>query len=291
MNASRFDIVVLDGGPAGCAAARNLSELGFSVAIISQTRAASMWEGLSRRTLEQLEGMRFKQTIDNLGSAVRRQANWNGLSSSQNTEWVVERRRFDAVLRQETNSMGVAVIPGLVRKTIWNGDSWSVLVCSREVKKYEFYCKYIIEARGRRAPTVQKGITQGSVTTALRSFWLHHGNVCAMTGVTSFADGWVWYAAGSSGRATLQLIVSGEKGGIPGAQVLGSHYDIEMGLLRRFTNFLCCCIRSGIGDIVGIVNAMSVPMVMLLSITITAPATKTRDVVTTTSKPGTLPVT
>ena len=64
MNTSHFDIVVLGGGPAGCAAARGLSELGFSVAIISQTRAASMWEGLSRRTLEQLEGIGFKQTID-----------------------------------------------------------------------------------------------------------------------------------------------------------------------------------------------------------------------------------
>lgn len=245
MSTSRFDIVVLGGGPAGCAAARHLSVLGFSVAIISQARAASMWEGLSRRTLEQLDELGFKQTLENIGPAVRRQANWNGLSSSENTEWVVERRHFDAILRHETDTLGVAVIPGLVRKTAWNGDSWSVLVHSREAKRCEFFCKFIIEARGRRAPAVQQGMTQGPATTALRSYWLHHGNECAMTGAASFADGWAWYAAGNDRRATLQLMVSGEKGGIPGSQALGSHYDRVVRSIPEVRRWLAGAARYG----------------------------------------------
>ena len=241
MNTSHFDIVVLGGRTSGLCCCPGLVGTGvFGGNYFTNEGGVHVGGSFTSYT-----GTIVKQTIDNLGSVVRRQANWNGLSSTQNTEWVVERRRFDAVLRQETNTMGVAVIPGLVRKTMWNGDSWSVLVCSQEVKKYEFYCKFIIEARGRRAPTAPKGLTQGPVTTALRSYWLHHGNVCAMTGVTSFADGWAWYAAGNSGRATLQLIVSGEKGGIPGSQVLGSHYDKVVRAIPEARQWLAGATRYG----------------------------------------------
>ena len=245
MTTSHFDIIVLGGGPAGCAVARGLSELGFSVAIISQSRAASVWEGLSRRTLELLRDLGFAQTLAGLGPEVRREANWNGLTSSLNTEWVVERKRFDAALRNEANALGVAVINGLVRHTGWNGASWTVVAQSREVKIQEFYCKFIIDARGRRAPTAQKGSTRGPATTALRAYWQHTGTVGAMTGVASFPDGWAWYAAGHGGRATLQLIVSGEQGSVPGSRVLGSHYDRVVRNLPEAGRWLAGATRYG----------------------------------------------
>ncbi len=245
MTTSHFDIIVLGGGPAGCAVARGLSELGFSVAIISQSRAASVWEGLSRRTLELLRDLGFAQTLAGLGPEVSREANWNGLTSSLNTEWVVERKRFDAALRNEANALGVAVINGLVRHTGWNGASWTVAAQSREVKKQEFYCKFIIDARGRRAPTAQKGSVRGPATTALRAYWQHTGTVGAMTGVASFSDGWAWYAAGHGGRATLQLIVSGEQGSVPGSRVLGSHYDRVVRNLPEAGRWLAGATRYG----------------------------------------------
>ena len=225
MNTLQFDIIVLGGGPAGSAAARWLSEMGFSVAMISQSRAASVWEGLSRRTLDLLQDMGFEQSLAGLGPEVRREANWNGLTSSRNTEWVVERKHFDAALRNEANALGVAVINGLVLKTVWNGALWTVVVKSREVKKQELYCKFVIDARGRRAPIAQNSSIRGPATTALRAYWMHPSNIYAITGVASFTDGWAWYAASHSGRATLQLIVSGEKGSLPGSKALDSYYD------------------------------------------------------------------
>lgn len=123
-----FDVVVAGGGPAGTAAAQELSRAGWHVAVAQRTRRplpprAETLPGAARPVLERLgvadavENGRHPRVVSRRscwGSEVPRER--PALLDPYGEGWYVDRTRFDAVLRAAAEAAGANWIDGSVQE-------------------------------------------------------------------------------------------------------------------------------------------------------------------------------
>ena len=121
-----MDILVIGGGPAGCTAAMGLVGLGHRVRLITRRRRPAT-EGLSERVLQALHTGGCSRALAAIGSAVRREASWNGDTTAANREWVVARDRFDAALLEDALAAGVEAVADHVTRIERHDGSWGNL--------------------------------------------------------------------------------------------------------------------------------------------------------------------
>ena len=126
MTNTRFDIVVLGTGPAGSAAARGLASLGYAVLCLGQVRSPETVEGISERVVKALQHQGFTRALRVLSEPIPRQVLWNGAASAANTEYLVDRQRFDAALIEDLQQHGVTVAQDWVSSATNEGDAWQV---------------------------------------------------------------------------------------------------------------------------------------------------------------------
>ncbi|MCP4330221.1 MAG: FAD-dependent oxidoreductase [Alphaproteobacteria bacterium] len=225
-----FDIAVLGAGPAGCLTALLLRERGYDVAILSTPRARLTVEGLSDRVIEFLSTYECRNALAAVGPRVERLPIWNGESAARNRESVTERKAFDAGLLSDASARGVTAIAGRVgRIDMSDGDTVIGYRHSGGIAR-RLRCRFVVEARGRRAPHPHGRAQRGPETTAL---------IRKMTGipprpetiVAALADGWVWYVSTGDGIGYLQFFLDGSAGALPKRPGLDAFFDARVAAL------------------------------------------------------------
>ena len=208
-------IVILGAGPAGSAVALGLRRLGYAVTLVSEWRRFAALEGVSMRVLEAMRGAGLHQALADATLPSQRQVHWNGQQHAQNVEFLLDRPTFDRGLREDLRAAGVTLIEGRVLGVQSSSDGHQVQIEGREVLTADF----LVEARGRQAPALGKGL-RGPETVSLLNRWQGTPGITA-SAVESLEDGWAWMARRDDGQCYWQWTVDVASVGLPGkAQLL-----------------------------------------------------------------------
>ena len=208
-------VVVLGAGPAGAAVALGLRRLGYAVTLVSEWRRFAALEGVSIRVLEALRAAGLHQALADATLPSQRQVNWNGQQHAQNIEYLLDRPSFDRGLREDLHAAGVVLIEGRVLGVQLSTSGHQVQIEGHEVLTADF----LVEARGRQAPALGKGL-RGPETVSLLNRWQGAPGHTA-SAVESLADGWAWMARRADGQCYWQWTVDVASAGLPGkAQLL-----------------------------------------------------------------------
>jgi len=208
-------IVVLGAGPAGAAVALGLRRLGYAVALISEWRRFAALEGVSVRVLEALRSAGLNQALADAALPSQRQVSWNGQQHAQNIEFLLDRPGFDRGLREDLRLAGVDLIEGRVLTVQTSTAGHRIEIEGHEALNADF----LVEARGRQAPALGKGL-RGPETVSLLNRWQGPPGDTA-SAVESLEDGWAWMARRADGQCYWQWTVDVASADLPGkAQLL-----------------------------------------------------------------------
>jgi flavin-dependent dehydrogenase len=207
-------IVVLGAGPAGAAVALGLRRLGYAVTLVSEWRRFAALEGVSVRVLDALRGAGLHHALAEAALPSQRQVSWNGQHHAQNIEFLLDRPTFDRGLREDLRAAGVSLIEGRVLGVQSSRSGHQVQIEGRDVLSAEF----LVEARGRQAPALGKGL-RGPETVSLLNRWQGTPGQTA-SAVESLEDGWAWMARRADGQCYWQWTVDVASAGLPGKAML-----------------------------------------------------------------------
>lgn len=204
------NIVILGAGPAGAAVALGLRRLGHDVTLISEWRRFAALEGVSIRVLEALRNAGLHQALADAALPSRRQVAWNGEQHAQNTEYLLDRPRFDRGLREDLRSAGVDVLEGRVLTVHSSASGHRIEIDGRP----PLTAGFLVEARGRQAPAIGKG-RRGPETVSLLNRWQGTPGVTA-SAVESLENGWAWMARRDDGQCYWQWTLDVASAELPG---------------------------------------------------------------------------
>ncbi|WP_353741327.1 tryptophan 7-halogenase [Pseudomonas fluorescens] len=208
------EIVILGAGPAGAAVALGLRRLGHGVTLISEWRRFAAFEGVSVRVLEALRGAGLHQALAQATLPSQRQVSWNGQHHAQNIEYLLDRPLFDRGLREDLRLAGVELIEGRVLTVQSSANGHRIEIDGRE----PLFAPFLVEARGRQAPAIGKGL-RGPETVSLLNRWQGSPGSTA-SAVESLEDGWAWMARRADGQCYWQWTVDVASAGLPGKAML-----------------------------------------------------------------------
>jgi len=175
-------VVVIGGGPAGCAVARRLALGGIRVTqFVAGTIAGR--EGLSRRTLELLREDGFDEVTRVLTGPVPRGGHWGDGRSVAGEEWLVDRERLAVAMRAATVAAGATVHDDLVEDI--TGDYPEFKVRTRSGSEVSATC--VVDARGRRGPE-----QHGPTLLALGQGFRAATPLPPATAIHPLSWGWCW---------------------------------------------------------------------------------------------------
>lgn len=198
------EILILGGGPSGAAVALGLQKLGYQqITVVTEARPFKAMEGISERVVEGLRGAGFKHALDHLPEPSARFVTWNGDSNQANTERLIDRVAFDNALMVDLAMQGIHVIQGRVEsvRSADFGHEVSVESCGQVML---LNADFLVEARGRAAPSAKLKRMRGAETISLLQYW-QGAEQERCSAVESFENGWAWLAADEKGRRYLQL--------------------------------------------------------------------------------------
>ena len=216
MTNTHYDILVLGTGPAGALPPRGLASLGYHVLCLGQVRSPETVEGISERVVNALEHQNFTQALRVLSEPIPRQVLWNGAASAANTEYLVDRQRFDAALMEDLQQHGVTVAQDWVSSATDVGDAWQVTTQTGK----RFSGQFLIEARGRRASSDAPCLRRGPETVAMGVKWTIPSAEIRPAGVMAFShsNGWGWVVQDGRGMAFTQLSMAAERAAVKASQ-------------------------------------------------------------------------
>lgn len=209
-------VLVLGAGPAGGAVALGLRRLGYAVTVIAQPRPFAAVEGISERVVAGLQAAGFSAALRAIAEPSARNAHWNGASNSANTEQLVDRQQLDAGIWQDLQQAGVRCISARVTGIKHSADQVSVQFAptSLSTPPGELSGCFLVEARGRQAPSAGLSRLRGPQTVSLLQYW--QGPAAApQSAAVSFNDGWAWLAMTAQGRRYLQLTLDVASADLP----------------------------------------------------------------------------
>lgn len=239
-----FDVVVLGGGPAGLFAALRLTDAGWNVAVVTQSRRGSI-EGFSPRVAVAIEKAGCTRSLDVLGRPVERLVFWGDRPSTANHEYIIDRARFDDALACDARNAGVSVMPGRVVETLRDEHKWSVTFVESGAAPRTVSAKFLVEARGR-AYRKRYGTThRGPATVALSRVWRTRRANGAFSAVSTFPNGWGWFATTGNGTALLSLMIAGHRGSVPGRGTLDHFYSALVRELKEAKTWLADAVPIG----------------------------------------------
>lgn len=198
------EILILGGGPSGAAVALGLQKLGYKqITVVTESRPFKAMEGISERVVEGLRGGGFKHALEHLPEPSARFVTWNGESNQANTERLIDRVAFDNALMVDLAMQGIHVIQGRIEsvRSAEFGHEVSVESCGQTTF---LSADFLVEARGRAAPSAKLKRLRGAETVSLLQYW-QGAEQERSSAVQSFENGWAWFAADGKGRRYLQL--------------------------------------------------------------------------------------
>jgi flavin-dependent dehydrogenase len=221
----RHDVLVLGAGPAGVVAARGLRAAGYGVAVVGAPRPYDAFEGLSERAVEGLRAAGCRAALERLGPEVRRIAVWNGETSDANRETLVDRAAFDAGLRRDAAAAGATILDARVRTLEATAEGWRVVVQRGRDEPFALEAGFLVEARGRAAPSGGAGGRRGPAATVLIRRWRLPPGGRPRSALAAFESGWCWFADLGTGEVLLQILVASDPGDLPARPDLAAFYD------------------------------------------------------------------
>ena len=199
-------ILIVGGGPAGTVLAGRLARQGHAVTLVGAPRAAA-WEGLSPRVVEALRRAGCAHAAEAAGVPARRLAHWNGATSEHNEEYVLARAAFDAALKRDAQDAGVTVVAASVARLGKDGPLWAACDAGGSVLGSG---RFLVEARGRRAPAAGRVVAGGPRTVAVVRSYRGAPPERPVSAAASFPDGWAWMAAFPDGTRVVQFLLSAD---------------------------------------------------------------------------------
>lgn len=230
-------ILVFGGGPAGAAVAIGLVRLGYRVTVIAKPRPFDAVEGISDRVVEGLRGAGFSLALNEIAEPSPRHATWGGQTVAANTEHLIWRNRFDKALLLDLKRHGAEVIEGRVRNHARYGSQYTVAVELEIGNTTNLPGDFIVDARGRAAPSAHVTRRKGPQTVSLLQPW-QGPTIHPCSAVESFADGWAWMATQSDGRRYLQLTLDATSSRLPARKHLNQWFKQELGSLQKASPFI-----------------------------------------------------
>jgi len=212
--ASVIDVAVLGAGPAGAAVALALTRLGHRVVVAAWPRGFSACEGISERVLAGLANAGFARALEDLPVPSPRAVSWNGSYHSANTERLLLRRDFDSALLRDLDAAGVEV--RRVRGEVLHQGADDVELGLRDSsgRRSVLRARLVVDARGRAAPRAAGARVRGPETVSLLQRW-EGPPAGPESAVTSFHDGWAWFARTAVGETFTQITLSADDRAIP----------------------------------------------------------------------------
>lgn len=213
------DALILGGGPSGGTVALGLRRLGYSVTVVTQARPFEALEGISERVVAGLRGAGFHHALSAIPEPTSRQALWNGEHTQANTERLIHRPTLDRGILLDLEDSGVQVIPGHVGRVAKSPQGYQVDIQSGTDHR-RLTAGFLVEARGRRAPSQGRSRMRGAETVALLQVW-QGPPLSPASAVESFAQGWAWMAASEGGQRYLQTTLDAAQPTLPAREQLG----------------------------------------------------------------------
>lgn len=218
------DVIVAGAGPAGVLTAILLARRGHSVVLLAAGRARPRIEGLSQRVLDTLRAHGLSEAAATVGPEVERFVAWNGERSARNREHITDRIAFDTALLRDAEREGVRVLP-VQRLTLDRAtEGPAARVTASDGGTRVLMGRFLVEARGRSAPSARIRDVRGPATTALVRR-IEGGPSHRCTAVESFAEGWAWFVCDGD-TAFLQIFVD-SSGGLPKQGALRDFFDAQ----------------------------------------------------------------
>ncbi len=213
-------IAVLGAGPAGVAVAIGLRRLGYEVVVISEWRRFAAVEGVSARVLDGLGQAGLQRTLASADLASPRRVLWNGTESALNQEFLLDRPRFDAALREDLRAAGVGLREARVREVRSDAHGHRLLLDGADGER-QLPAAFLVEARGRQAP-LSGGRLRGPETVSLLNQWQEEPGRGG-SAVESLEDGWAWMARLADGRCYWQITLDAASGALPARDELPAY--------------------------------------------------------------------
>jgi flavin-dependent dehydrogenase len=221
------DIAVLGGGPAGCLTAMRLADLGHRITLVSAPRRRPAIEGLSPRVVEILDRHRCRAALGALGATVERVAVWNGEAAVRNRETIADRGALDLGLLEDARDRGVEILEAKAGRVSLHDEGAEIAALGTDGRSLAVACRYLVEARGRRAPAPGGRARRGPETTALARVVTDDAGP-PRTVVASFREGWLWYVTLGRGTGVLQLVVDSGEDMLPARPALTGFYLAQL---------------------------------------------------------------
>lgn len=206
-------VVVLGAGPAGAVTAAGLARLGEPVVLVGEPRRIAAVEGVSTRVIDALRALDFSRAVGAFEPPSPRRAIWSGLRADANREHLVDRRHLDRALLDDVERLGVEVVRGRITAAVPTPAGHDVHV-QQGGNLRVFAARFIVEARGRAAPSAGRPRLRGVETVSLAQVW--QGEPGQTGAAVEIAEtGLAWMASLRDGRRYLQCFTDADRSVLP----------------------------------------------------------------------------